>query len=168
MQILSSPRHLDAISRRIGIINKDLDRVTEARRKFANASILAGGYSEQEAPGTSLGLAPSTQERIDALYSFLPQLEPLLPLAPHVLTRLQCLSALHHSSANTAEDLRNAQDLQKHLVHGLESLTTTMTEVEKAAIENSERCERNLDSLIQRLNSLEATAGTVRAQESSS
>ncbi|WAR64058.1 hypothetical protein PtB15_16B217 [Puccinia triticina] len=53
-------------------------------------------------------LPPDALHKLDRLYSLLPRLDPLLPLVPHLLSRLRSLAHLHASADSFRARLDNA------------------------------------------------------------
>ena len=80
MQLLTQPRHLDTIIARAKAVCSELEHVDERRRHFAN--------DDDEA------LA-----QVRELYALQSRIEPLEPLAPALLARLQTLAPLHSAAS---------------------------------------------------------------------
>ncbi|WAR54990.1 hypothetical protein PtB15_4B608 [Puccinia triticina] len=105
--LLTQPRHLDSISRRVKVI------VTAASSPTPGPSPSPSPAGSPSSPATKLLrphqrprrhcpraplLPPDALHRLDRLYSLLPRLDPLLPLVPHLLSRLCSLAHLHASA----------------------------------------------------------------------
>lgn len=117
------------------------------------------GIPSSSAPQTSTNLAASTLrggeaslppdalQKIDALFTLLPRLDPLLPLTPRLLTRLRSLSTLHSSAATFGETLRGLQDEIGKLGESEKGLKEVLEGLEKSVGENDERLRGNLQGL---------------------
>ena len=164
----------------------DLERVHEARRKIGdtrplNIALSSGitistgqpgllppstpGSSTQALPGTTTAepqLPPDALQKIDALFSIIPRIDPLLPLAPHLLTRLRSLATLQESSTTFADDLKDGQKsieglkesegFLKQLLDGLQESMAANQEVMK---NNLEGLQSRIDQVLVRVNTLE-------------
>ncbi|GAA5983679.1 hypothetical protein JCM11641_000931 [Rhodosporidiobolus odoratus] len=172
LTLLTQPRHLDSISRRVKVLVSDLERIHESRRKLGDTRplnvALSGGMTLStggaEGKPTSLTLGASTSasslatqlppdalRKIDALFSLLPRLDPLLPLAPRLLTRLQSLSALHASAASFGETLSGLREEVERLGEGEKGLKEVLEGLEKSVQENEGVIRGNLEALEQRV-----------------
>ena len=175
LQLLTQPRHLESIARRVKMLVSDLDRVHEARRKIGDTRPLnvalasgisvstgaapvppsAGGVVEQH-------LSPDSLQKIDGLFQLLPRIEPLIPLTPYILTRLRSLSALHTSSSNFSSDLQDAEKaidslkqsevFMRDLLSGLQDSLQSNRQVVK---QNAETLSKRIDMLVERMSRLQ-------------
>ena len=96
-------------------------------------------------------LPPDALQRIDALFTLLPRLDPLLPLTPRLLTRLRSLSALHSSAASFSTTLSELKDEVGKLGEGEKSLNEVLSGLEESVGANEARMKGNLEGLEQRL-----------------
>lgn len=165
----------------------DLERVHEARRKIGdtrplNIALSSGitvstgqpgllspstpGSSDQALPGTASSsepqLPPDALQKVDALFKVLPRIDPLLPLAPHLLTRLRSLATLHESSSTFGEDLKDGQksieslkESEGFLTQLLEGLQESMTANQEVMKNNLEGLHDRIDQVLVRVNALE-------------
>jgi len=100
--LLTQPRHLDTVARRVKVLVSDLERIHDARRKLGDTrplnvalssgmTVVAGGTGATVTtalpPPAMLSSAPppaalpaDALQRIDALFAILPRIEPLLPV----------------------------------------------------------------------------------------
>lgn len=199
LSLLSQPRHLDSISRRVKVLVTDLERVHEARRKLGDARPLsvalasgitvvspgtgatpAGGLSASVAGGpvtsipgvvsvnpksdaSGVSLPPDALQKLDALSTLLPRIDPLLPLVPHLLSRLQSLSALHASSLGFSDSLASIRETVGRGERRYDGLEEVLVGVEASLKENEETVKGNLEvvearvkGLLERLEKLEA------------
>lgn len=96
VSILTQPRHLDSISRRVKLLLADLDRASASRKPDTPSEDATTLTSEE-------------YEHLQSLFKLLPRLDPLLPVIPPLLTRLWSLSTLHTEALGIAHDLREMQ-----------------------------------------------------------
>ncbi|KAF8972943.1 Dynamitin-domain-containing protein [Flammula alnicola] len=140
--ILTQPRHIDSISRRLKLLLSDLDRASAAQHQ-----------SHRRHPSQTNGPSqpPALQEQ---LFPLLSRLGPLLPHIPHILTRLRTLSALHSSAAEFQGTLEDLEEEQKKTRNGLLELEKAVGTVETSLNENREVVKNNVSGLEGRVNSL--------------
>lgn len=182
LHLLTQPRHLDTISRRVKTLVTDLERVHEARRKIGDTRPLNIALSSgitvstgqpgllpaqavgqgQSSTGSETQLPPDALQKIDGLFNILPRIDPLLPLAPHLLTRLRSLSVLHEASSTFSSDLKDGQTaitglkesevFLKQLLDGLQNSLSANQEVLKS---NLEGLQSRIDQVLHRVETLE-------------
>lgn len=181
--LLTQPRHLDTVARRVKVLVSDLERIHDARRKLGDTrplnvalasgmTVVAGGTGATVTtalpPPTSLASAPPSAalpadalQRIDALFAILPRVEPLLPLAPALAARLRSLSSLHASSSSFASTLEQAtQDVdtlktaERQLGAALDGVERSLAENERIVCENMSSLETRIEAVQARLSSL--------------
>ncbi|PLW14152.1 hypothetical protein PCASD_25030 [Puccinia coronata f. sp. avenae] len=184
LSLLTQPRHLDSISRRVKVIVTDLERVHEARRKLTDNRPLSialasgitvvtqapSGASSQPSVNTSLGnlpgvisgsqdptqpnLPPDALHKLERLYSLLPRLDPLLPLVPHLLSRLRSLAELHTSAAQFRDRLDLSVADVKHLAARASQLAQLLDLLENNFHANENVIQKNLALVGQRIEKL--------------
>lgn len=142
LTILTQPRHIDSISRRLKLLLSDLDRASAAQHQIHRRH-----PSQPNAPPPPPGL----QEQIFPLLS---RLGPLLPHIPHILTRLRTLSALHSSATEFHTTLEDLVEEQKKSRNALLELEKAVETVETSLNENREVVKNNVSGLEERVNSL--------------
>jgi nuclear migration protein JNM1 len=129
--VLTQPRHLDAISRRVKLLVVDLERATSTARK--------GGVGVGAAAGVGAGTAAVAAERTpnqdQELQSLFPRLDPLLPIIPPLLARLRSLSALHAEALAIAADLRELQSADRAVSEEEGELRAIVAGVQKGITE---------------------------------
>jgi len=142
LTILTQPRHIDSISRRLKLLLSELDRASAAQHQ-----------AHRRHPSQSNGPPPPArlQEQIFPLIS---RLGPLLPHIPHILTRLRALSALHSSSTEFQTTLEDLEEEQKKKHNALLELEKTVQTVESSLNENREVVKNNVSGLEERVDSL--------------
>jgi nuclear migration protein JNM1 len=176
LQLLTQPRHLDTVARRVKTLVGDLERVHEARRKLGdtrplNVALGSGITVVSDTAGpspdgqTAGDLPPDALQKIDALSALLPRLEPLLPLAPALLARLRTLAPLHGAAADfgasLAEVRREAatvREAEGGLREALEGLERSFDANERTVKGNLEALEGRMKALGPRLEALGVAA----------
>ncbi|CAK9782261.1 hypothetical protein CC85DRAFT_306521 [Cutaneotrichosporon oleaginosum] len=144
MNLLTQPRHLDSVARRVKLLLADLDRAAASRRPGAPAS----------APGAAT-LSPSDLERLQSIFSLLPRLDPLLPIIPPLLTRLRSLSTLHAESIAIADDLRELQSSDRAMAEEERELRAVVAGVQQGMVDASVSISKNWESVQARLTALD-------------
>jgi nuclear migration protein JNM1 len=136
LTLLTQPRHIDSISRRLKLLLTDLERY--------NAS---AGPSVPGAP-----LPPALAE----LAPLLQRLAPHVTTIPAVLARLRTLSKLHASAAGFGDAVNGLEEDQRRLRAGLADLEVAVQGLEGSINENSGTITSNVEGLETRIASLEA------------
>ena len=139
MTILSQPRHIDAISRRLKLLLSDLERVSAAQAK-----------AHQRNGST----APPIHSVQDQLLPIITRLTPLLPHIPHILARLRSLSTLHTSAAEFQSNLAALEEEQIKLRSTLQQLDNAVRTVEESLNANRIVVKENVAGLESRVTSL--------------
>jgi nuclear migration protein JNM1 len=147
LALLTQPRHLDSISRRLKLLLSDLERASATQQNRRQ--------SEQHAAN------PQTNPIPEHLIPILSRLGPSLPQIPHILARLRTLSSLHTSAAEFQSTLEDLEKEHQKVHETLIELRDAVETVEKSLEENKIVIKNNVasldsrvDSLIQRLDEL--------------
>lgn len=186
LSLLTQPRHLDSVSRRVKVIVTDLERVHEARRKLTDTRplslALASGITvvTQSAAGSphvstsmpgvpgilptisggggaqTIDLPPDSLHKLERLYNLLPRIDPLLPLVPHLLSRLRSLAALHTDAHQFSQNLKEAERTLSHLGQRSKELEEILSGVESSVKENEIVVKNNLRVVEERIDGLVA------------
>ncbi|KAI0915640.1 hypothetical protein AcW1_003809 [Taiwanofungus camphoratus] len=159
LTLLTQPRHVDSISRRLKLLLSDLDRVSSAS---AQQHASQRRQSSHHPPGTASSTSPhppsvsvSTSSSIqDQLTPVLTRLAPLLPHIPHVLTRLRTLSTLHTSAASFQSTLEGLEEEQHKVRVALAELERAVEGVERSMKENESLVKQNVKELDNRVEDL--------------
>lgn len=146
LALLTQPRHIDSISRRLKLLLSDLDRIAAARAAAARRQ--RDHSPTKDSSGNAL-LSPTEQ-----LQPVLTRLTPLLPHIPHILARLRTLSALHESAAEFNATLEALEAEQQRVRNSLEQMDGAMTGIEKNLEENRGVVGQNIKGLEDRVGSL--------------
>ncbi|KAJ7262305.1 Dynamitin-domain-containing protein [Mycena haematopus] len=140
LTLLTQPRHIDSVSRRLKLLLSDLDRAA------------ASQHSHRRHPSQSNGVPPSQiQEQVIPLLS---RLGPSLPHIPHILTRLRTLSALHTSAAQFESTLEGLEEDQRKMREALGELDNAVKTIEKSLEENRDVVKGNVGGLEGRIDVL--------------
>lgn len=143
LTILTQPRHIDSISRRLKLLLSDLDRASVAQQA-----------AHRRLPSQSNATPSQPLALQEQLFPLLTRLGPLLPHIPHILTRLRTLSALHSSAADFQTTLEDLEEEQKKTRSGLLDLEKAVQTVEASLSENREVVKTNVAGLEARVNLL--------------
>ncbi|KAG2364400.1 Dynamitin-domain-containing protein [Suillus spraguei] len=137
LMLLTQPRHIDSISRRLKLLLSDLERVSTAQAQKRQA----------QPPGSTI---PGTATQ-DALLPLLTRLAPSLPHIPHILTRLRTLSALHASAGEFQGTMAALEEEQRKTRDALEALKIAVADVETSLEANKGTVAGNVQGLEDRV-----------------
>lgn len=140
LTLLTQPRHIDSISRRLKLLLSDLDR--------ASASQHHRRHPSQSSPASS---STTTSE---TLLPLLTRLGPSLPHIPHILTRLRTLSSLHASAAEFQSTLESLEEEQRKTREALGDLSGAISGVETSLESNQKIVRGNVEGLEERVEML--------------
>lgn len=165
LSLLTQPRHLDTLNRRIKTLVSDLERIHDARRKMGDNTPLHLALSSgltlstpdpnpQPAAQGSSDLPPDILPRLQALFQLLPRLQALVPLTPGLLLRLRSLAELHASSAGFDSSLKSAQQQLASMQDTHSSLTEVLGNVQRSLEQNQGAMQANMQSVEHRVKSL--------------
>lgn len=144
LTLLTQPRHIDSVSRRLKLLLSDLERVSASqmqKRQQAGAGQANGGTE------TLTVLTPAQ----DAVLPLVSRLAPSLPHIPHILTRLRTLSALHGSAAEFQSTMAALEEEQRRTREALEALDGAVANVEASLEANRSTVAGNVNSLEDRV-----------------
>lgn len=148
LTILTQPRHLDSIARRVKLLLVDLDRASAASRR-------TGATTPGNDRGTNSNLSQSDHESLQALLTLLPRLDPLIPIIPPLLSRLRSLSGLHAEALGIAADLRELQSTGRVISEEELELQSIVSGVQQGISEAIAGISSNWDAVQQRIAALE-------------
>lgn len=140
LTLLTQPRHLDSISRRIKLLISDLDRLSASQQ----------GRKGQGASAPTAGQAGPSQLQ-EQLLPLLARLAPHLPHLPHMLTRMRTLSGLHAAAADVQSVVSTLEAEQLRTRTRLDVLSTAIDGVEKTLDENAAVVRENVGGLEERI-----------------
>ncbi|KAL7423570.1 hypothetical protein Q5752_001150 [Cryptotrichosporon argae] len=168
--LLSQPRHLDAISRRVKLLLVELDRAAaasaSATRRAPSTPALgadrdrkggAGGGGGREAGSSAgaLALSPAEHASLDHVFALLPRLDPLLPILAPLLNRLKSLATLHAEAGATTDALRKLQTGKRRVADEVNELRDVVDGLRMGVEESARGVERNWDAVEQRIKALD-------------
>ncbi|EGF77542.1 hypothetical protein BATDEDRAFT_35899 [Batrachochytrium dendrobatidis JAM81] len=169
LSILTQPRLLEAVSRRVQILLPELHLLSEEAKRVQNElpqlnlsanEIGMLGIEPESNPGNqndkpSVAVGHDHPDaRVRYLYTTLSRLEPVSHLLPHLISRMRALQNLHAEAAVFSQSISSVAAEQKHIngiSKGLEdALKQTLINVR----ENQTVVERNVVALDQRIQRL--------------
>ncbi|KAH7888454.1 Dynamitin-domain-containing protein [Phlebopus sp. FC_14] len=143
LALLTQPRHIDSVSRRLKLLLSDLERVSASQSQKRQQ----GQSTQQNGTTGSSSLTPAQ----DAVVPLLSRLGPSLPHIPHILTRLRTLSALHGSAAEFQATLASLEEEQRRTREALEALKGAVGDVERSLEANRSTVAGNVSGLEERV-----------------
>lgn len=168
LTLLTHPRHLDGISRRIKVLVSELERLHEARRKLntmgtQQAQVTNGDASAIPSSSSSQAIIPyETMQKLETVMPLLSKLEPMIPVVPALLARLHSLNALHTSSNTFVEDMNileasmnRSQASNSELRVMLTNLEASLSENQKTVTSNLQVVEDRMENISQRVKKLQ-------------
>ncbi|KAF9345289.1 Dynactin subunit 2 [Mortierella sp. AD094] len=114
MGILAQPRQLEQLSRRLKVVMGELERVQELQAKDSAAT----------------GISSETENKINNLFELVDKIDPLVSLAPVLVTRLKGLKGLHSEAAIFSDSIKMISSEQSKISEELKGLNTVSTKVE--------------------------------------
>ncbi|KAI9458560.1 hypothetical protein F5148DRAFT_1220423 [Russula earlei] len=151
LTVLSQPRHLDNISRRLKLLLSDLDRLATANQQKRRSAVTASATEGDSSAAAPSALPASLQEQ---LAPALARLIPALPQIPHILGRLRTLATLHASAAQFGNALSTLEEEQRQSRDALDALTQAIEGVEGSLAENGRVVRGNVTGLEERIDAL--------------
>lgn len=148
LALLSQPRHLDTISRRVKVLVTEMDRVRDVRKDNA--------VDQSSSSGTT-SLTPSDTTQLEHLFQVANRLEPLLPIMQPVLSRLQTLSDVHGSAAQFKTSLDGLQAKAEAQRQQTSELNQLLANMEANVEQNRTTMQTNLESLQARISDVSVT-----------
>ncbi|KAI9303116.1 Dynamitin-domain-containing protein, partial [Cunninghamella echinulata] len=131
ISLLAQPRHLDVISRKIKVLNSELERLHE----------LKSGNTNKDDQGV---LSNDTEEKVNQLFATMEKVDPLLNLTPTLLTRLKALQGLHTEAATFGKSVKLISEEQTRMTEEIKSLDTTCDLVIKNKNNEKEKGKGNI------------------------
>ncbi|KZP34195.1 hypothetical protein FIBSPDRAFT_809236 [Athelia psychrophila] len=144
LTLLTQPRHIDSISRRLKLLLTDLDRASASQQHTSHRR-------QTSQPNTGPAPGSAMQEQ---LLPLLTRLGPSLPQIPHILTRLRTLSALHTSASEFSDTLEGLEEEQRKMREALTELDEAVETVEESLEENQGLVKGNVSGLEERVDGL--------------
>lgn len=147
LNVLTQPRQLDSIARRVKLLLVDLDRASAASRRVSGA-VTADRSASTPAPNID-------QEALQSLFALLPRLDPLIPIIPPLLARLRSLSTLHAEALGVAADLRELQSADRNVTEEEHELRSIVSGVQQGITESLSGIANNWEAVQGRIKALE-------------
>ncbi|ORZ12210.1 Dynamitin-domain-containing protein [Absidia repens] len=184
ISLLAQPRQLDTVSRRIKVLNSELERLHElktgggggGRKELGYGSLSgfssnAGGLhspsntgigsisrsSDNNRDGQNGGssvISNDTEEKVSHLFATMEKVDPLLNLTPALLTRLKALQGLHTEAATFGQSVKVISDEQTRMTEEIKSLDTTCELLTKSLKNNEDLVNKNVDVIDTRMTDL--------------
>lgn len=154
LTLLTQPRHIDSISRRLKLLLSDLDRVSAANSQQNSSQrrqTSSHGHTGSQPSTLPASANPTVSVLQEQLTPILTRLAPLLPHIPHILTRLRTLSSLHTSAAAFQSTLEGLEEEQKRGRAALQDLRRALDGVEKSLEDNETLVKNNVKGLEERV-----------------
>ncbi|KAJ3539268.1 hypothetical protein NMY22_g4817 [Coprinellus aureogranulatus] len=142
LALLTQPRHIDSISRRLKLLLSDLERAAAATQNNRRQS--SPGHEGSES-------GPCHHEQLLAIVN---RIAPSLPHVPHILSHLRTLSALHSAAGEFQSSLKDLEQEQGKIHNNLVQLQAAVETVEKSLDENRAVVKDNVSGLDGRVNEL--------------
>jgi nuclear migration protein JNM1 len=108
-------------------------------------------------------LSTADYSSLQTLFALLPRLDPLLPVVPPLLARLQSLSGLHAAASDVADGLAMLKDAEKKGGEETKELQSVVQGVQRGLDEAGKAIAANWEGLERRMKDLE---GRVKALDS--
>ncbi|CAO3691610.1 unnamed protein product [Umbelopsis ramanniana] len=154
MTVLSQPRHLDMISRRVKLVNTELDKLNELKNGKGDAGNNSNYGNNNQKNGEANAVPDATDDKINALFDIMKKAEPMLNITPAVLTRLKALQGLHTESATFSESIKMISEEQAKITDELENLGGVSNKLQKSFQENDANIQANMQIMDDRMTEL--------------
>ncbi|KAI7194082.1 hypothetical protein KC363_g2364 [Hortaea werneckii] len=155
-------QQLTALSTASSLTNLEAASTRLSKLK-AEAQQAASRAGDDEVGIAGTALHPEDQEKLQALYTLLPNLQTLAPTVPAILTRLRSLRILHTTAANAGASLDELEqkqaEMEKELIawrEGLEKVEQAVTQADEANGRNGRVVEGWVKELEGRMKTLRA------------
>ncbi len=156
--LLTQPRHIDNISRRLKLLLSDLDRLSSSNGQHQGSGqrrqtgVHPGSSAHPGSPVVPTPPQPTTHQ--EQLAPILTRLAPLLPHIPHILTRLRTLSMLHTNAAAFQSSIEGLEEEQRKVRAALIELEGAVEGVEQSLKDNENVVRNNVKDLEERVDSV--------------
>lgn len=154
--LLAQPRHLDILHKRVSVLLPVLEQATAARKALdGGVGPLAKSSAGGEAASSNAALPEEQSKKLAAVFPVLERVEPMLPLVPVLLARLQSLSTLHTSASTVVADLEALRSAQAQASAQETEMQQLLQGVRESMQANQQTVTANLEALEQRLERLD-------------
>ncbi|KAJ3019904.1 hypothetical protein HKX48_001628 [Thoreauomyces humboldtii] len=165
LSLLTQPRQLDVVAKRVRSLTADMERLADLRKKQQIENSITVSMENLSRGSTSVmqdvemhRTQTETERRVNHLYSLMEKLDPVAGLVPHLVSRLMGLRSLHTEAAVFAESLTMLVQEQSRVSEGFKGIDETVEHLENSFKANELAVEQNVAALQGRM---EALAGRV-------
>lgn len=141
LSLLTQPRNLDAILKRVQSACHDLERLEDLRKK-------------RDTFATSDDKLSSADPRIDKLYAALGSMDSLGGVLPQLIARLHALKSLHDEAASFSDSLSQLGSECIRIGDTVAGIDAAMVKLSANVKQNEETCLKNVESLDIRMQEL--------------
>ncbi|KAJ1917364.1 hypothetical protein H4219_003231 [Mycoemilia scoparia] len=156
--LISDPKYIDGLSRRVKQLTVEIDRLNELKKKSKGADspiVGTGDGKSGNSNSSALNLDQGTVDRINDLYESVNKIEAVVRLAPALASRLESLAQVHSEAAVATETLKRCDESGQRVDEGIIVLTDLCQTMTKSIIENSEIMRDNIKGLDKRMADLD-------------
>ncbi|KAG0234261.1 Dynactin subunit 2 [Actinomortierella wolfii] len=136
--ILTQPRQLEQLSRRLKVVIAELDRMQELQTK----------------EGSTTGISSEVENKINTLFDLVDKIDPLVALVPVLVTRLKGLKTLHSEAAVFSDSIKMISSEQTKIGDELKSLDAVSTKLQESVAENEAAIQKNVELIDSRITAL--------------
>ncbi|KAG0222264.1 Dynactin subunit 2 [Actinomortierella wolfii] len=136
--ILTQPRQLEQLSRRLKVVIAELDRMQELQTK----------------EGSTTGISSEVENKINTLFDLVDKIDPLVALVPALVTRLKGLKTLHSEAAVFSDSIKMISSEQTKIGDELKSLDAVSTKLQESMAENEAAIQKNVELIDSRITAL--------------
>ncbi|KNC99150.1 uncharacterized protein SPPG_05408 [Spizellomyces punctatus DAOM BR117] len=165
LSLLTQPRQLDIVSRRVKTLAGEMERVVDLRKKqqlessltLSTENLLRSSVSALQ--DVEMHKAQTeTERKINYLYETMEKLDPVARVIPHLVSRLRGLQSLHSEAAVFADSLKMLVQEQSRVGEGFKGIEDAVGRLEESVKANEIAVGKNVEALHGRI---EALAGRV-------
>ncbi|KAF9366030.1 Dynactin subunit 2 [Mortierella sp. NVP85] len=138
MTLLVQPRQLEQLGRRLKTIAADMERVQELQAKESTAA----------------GISTETETKINSLFELVDKIDPLVSLAPVLVTRLKGLKNLHAEAAIFSDSIKMISNEQTKISEEMKALDNVSTKLQESLAENDAAIQKNIELIDGRITQL--------------
>ncbi|KAG0320074.1 Dynactin subunit 2 [Dissophora globulifera] len=138
ISIFSQPRQLEQLSRRLKSVTGELERVQELQAKDSAAT----------------GISPDAEIKINTLFELVDKIDPLVSLAPVLVTRLKGLKGLHAEAAIFSDSIKMISNEQSKITEELKGLDSVSSKLQESFSENEAAIHKNIELIDGRITEL--------------
>ncbi|KAF9109960.1 Dynactin subunit 2 [Mortierella sp. AM989] len=138
MGILVQPRQLEQLSRRLKAVTGELERVQELQTKDSAVT----------------GISLETENKINTLFELVDKIDPLVSLAPALVTRLKGLKSLHAEAAIFSDSIKMISSEQSKISEEIKGLDTVSNKLQESLTDNDSAIQKNIELIDGRITQL--------------